>query len=38
VQLFSCKATGEFGEWTKSFEGRFSRYLGSSQKTENKAR
>ncbi len=27
VQLFSCKATGEFGEWTKSFEGRFSRYL-----------
>ncbi|MBL0549790.1 site-specific integrase [Aeromonas caviae] len=27
TQLFSCKATGEFGEWTKNFEGRFSRYL-----------
>ncbi|MBL0638645.1 tyrosine-type recombinase/integrase [Aeromonas veronii] len=28
VQLFSCTATGEFGEWTKNFECRFSRYLG----------
>ncbi|WP_270831016.1 site-specific integrase [Aeromonas sp. QDB03] len=27
VQLFSCTATGEFGEWTKNFECRFSRYL-----------
>ena len=26
-QLFSGKATGAFGEWTKNFEARFSRYL-----------
>lgn len=27
TQLFNCKAVGEFGEWTKGFEGRFSRTL-----------
>ena len=27
TQLFHCKAVGEFGEWTKGFEGRFSRSL-----------
>ncbi|WP_156120199.1 site-specific integrase [Aeromonas finlandensis] len=28
VQLFSCTATGAFGEWTKNFECCFSRYQG----------